>query len=233
MALDDALESWLSECYIDGWSYHGSFTALLENVIKDRRGRRGTAVIEHAYDDPRERDTLMALRPIRTETITAYTREGKRIVLREDDDLGDFDTIAVDDYGGSDPYRDAAPETPAGKTAAIAQFDDIFAGGNSEREEIPFAYSDISFSAYDSDTGSLFGRPDSATILNRAAALRKKLRHVDQSIANVAFGNILAKVETQQADVVKIGSRKLRCEHQRTRDQRREPANRLGDERRR
>jgi hypothetical protein len=201
MSLDDALESWLSSCYIDGWSYDGSFTALLENIIKDRRGRRGTAVIEHVYDDARERDRLMALRPIRTETLTAYTREGKRIVLREDDDLGSFDTIAVDDYG-EDPYRDSAPQTPAGKTAAVAQFDDIFAGGNSERDEIPFAYSDISFSAYDSDTGSLFGRPDSATILNRAAALRKKLRHVDQSIANTAFGNILAKVETQQAEVV-------------------------------
>jgi hypothetical protein len=197
--LDDALEQWLSQCYIDGWSYHGDIGALLENVIKDRRGRRGTAIIEHVYDDARERERLMKLRPIRVETVTAYTREGKRIVLRGDDDAGSFDTIAVSDYG--DPVRDIAPKTPAGQTAAIAQFDDIF--GSQEREEIPFAYGDISFSAYDSDTGVLFGRPDSATVLNRARSLRKKLRHVDQSVTNTAFGNIIAKVETQQQEVVK------------------------------
>jgi hypothetical protein len=196
--LDDALEQWLSQCYIDGWSYHGDIGALLENVIKDRRGRRGTAIIEHVYDDARERERLMKLRPIRVETVTAYTREGKRIVLRGDDDAGSFDTIAVSDYG--DPVRDIAPKTPAGQTAAIAQFDDIF--GSQEREEIPFAYGDISFSAYDSDTGVLFGRPDSATVLNRARSLRKKLRHVDQSVTNTAFGNIIAKVETQQQEVV-------------------------------
>lgn len=196
--LDDALEAWLSQCYVDGWSYHGDIGALLENVIKDRRGRRGTAIIEHVYDDARERERLMKLRPIRVETVTAYTREGKRIVLRGDDDAGSFDTIAVSDYG--DPVRDIAPKTPAGQTAAIAQFDDIF--GSQEREEIPFAYGDISFSAYDSDTGVLFGRPDSATILNRARSLRKKLRHVDQSVTNTAFGNILAQVETQQREVV-------------------------------
>ncbi|AFH22124.1 hypothetical protein OSG_eHP16_00160 [environmental Halophage eHP-16] len=196
--LDDALEAWLSQCYIDGWSYHGDIGALLENVIKDRRGRRGTAIIEHVYDDARERERLMKLRPVRVETVTAYTREGKRIVLRGDDDAGSFDTIAVSDYG--DPVRDIAPKTPAGQTAAIAQFDDVF--GSQEREEIPFAYGDISFSAYDSDTGVLFGRPDSATILNRARSLRKKLRHVDQSVTNTAFGNILAQVETQQREVV-------------------------------
>jgi hypothetical protein len=38
--------------------------------------------------------------------------------------------------------------------------------------------------------------------LNRARSLRKKLRHVDQSVTNTAFGNILAQVETQQREVV-------------------------------
>jgi hypothetical protein len=197
-SLDDALEAWLSQCYIDGWSYHSDFSALLESVVKNRRGKRGTAMIEHVYDDPRERDRLMKLRPVRVETTTIYTREGKRIVLRGDDDPGSFDTIALSDYG--DPVRDVAPKTPAGQTAALAQFDEVF--GSSERDEIPFAYGDISFSAYDSDTGVLFGRPDSATILNRARSLRKKLRHVDQSVTNTAFGNILAQVETQQREVV-------------------------------
>jgi hypothetical protein len=199
--LDTALERWLSGCYIDGWSFDASFTALLENVIKDRRGRRGTSVIEHVYDDPRERDRLMALRPIRTETLTFYTRPGKRIALRGDDDPSSFETVAIGNYDES--VRDVAPETPAGQTAALAQFDSIFGGGyGAENDEIPFGYGDISHSAYDSDTGTLFGRPDSATILNRAAALRQKLRHVDQSITNTAFGNIVAKVETQQREVV-------------------------------
>lgn len=198
--LDDALESWMSTAYIDGFSFDASLADLLEQVVKDRRGRRGTAVVEHAYDDPRERDRLMALRPIKTETLTFYQREGKRIVLREDDDATEFDSVSISDRG--DPTRNKAPTTPAGKTAAAAQFDDIF-GGSQEHDEIPFALSDLTITAFDADTGDLLGRPDSATVLNRAASLRKKMRHVDQSVLNTAFGNVIATVESQDAEVVR------------------------------
>ena len=197
--LDAALEDWVTSSYIDGFSFDANASDLLEEVVKDRRGRRGTAIVEHAYDDPRERERLMGLRPLKVETTTAYTREGKRIALRPDDDPGSFDSVAIDDLG--DYNRDKAPETPAGQTAAIAQFDEVF--GSEDREEIPFALDDLTISAHDADTGALFGEPDSATVINRAKSLRRKLRHVDQSVVNTAFGNIVAQVDSESEDVVK------------------------------
>jgi hypothetical protein len=199
LPLDEAINEWLSSCFIDGFSFDGDFSTLLRQVVIDRRGRRGTAIVEHAYDDPREREKLMKLKPVKMETVTAYVREGKGIALRPDDEPNEFESVAVNDYG--DVRRDAAPTTPAGNTAAIAQFDDVF--GAQEREEIPFALDDLTVSSHDADTGALFGRPDSSSIINRAQALRKKLRHVDQSVVNTSFGNVIAKVETQSAEVVR------------------------------
>lgn len=197
--LDDALEQWLGDCYIDGWDFDADFSELLEAVVLDRRGRRGTAIIEHAYDDATERDHLLGLRPVKVETVTAYTREGKNIVLRPDDQTNDFESVAVYDLG--DDSREDAPRTPAGKTAAIAQYDDIF--GTSERDEIPFALDDITVSAYNSDTGQLFGRPDTASVADRAAAVKKKLERVDQAVLNAAFTNIIARVSSDDKEVVK------------------------------
>jgi hypothetical protein len=199
MPLDDAINDWLSSCFIDGFSFDGDFATLLRQVVIDRRGRRGTGIVEHAYDNPREREKLMKLKPVKMETVTAYVREGKGIALRPDDEPNEFESVAVNDYG--DVRRDAAPTTPAGNTAAVAQFDDVF--GAQEREEIPFALDDLTVSSHDADTGALFGRPDSSSIINRAQALRKKLRHVDQSVVNTSFGNVIARVETQSAEVVR------------------------------
>jgi len=197
--LDTALEQWLANSYIDGWDFDASATDLLEAIVKDRRGRRGTGLVEHSWDDPTKRERLLALRPIKTETVTAYIREGKAIALRPDDNANDFESVAVDDLG--DNSRETAPETPAGKTAAIAQFDDVF--GASERDEIPFALDDITVSAYDADTGALFGRPDTATVAERADAVKEKLAHIDQAILNTAFANIIAKVDTDDRELAK------------------------------
>jgi len=197
--LDEALEQWLGDCYIDGWDFDADFSELLEAVVLDRRGRRGTAIIEHAYDDATERRHLLGLRPIKVETVTAYTREGKNIVLRPDDQTNDFESVAIYDLG--DDSREDAPRTPAGKTAAIAQYDDVF--GTSERDEIPFALSDITVSAYNADTGQLFGRPDTASVADRAAAVKKKLERVDQAVLNAAFTNIIARVDSTDGEVVK------------------------------
>ncbi|MFC7323238.1 hypothetical protein ACFQMF_01460 [Halorubrum rutilum] len=199
MDLDDALERWLAESYVDGWDFDASAVDLLEAVVKDRRGRRGTAIVEHAWGEPTDRKRLLALRPIKTESVTAYTREGKNIVLRPDDETNDFESVAIQNLG--DNSREAAPETPAGKTAAIAQYDDVF--GTDERDEIPFALDDITVSAYDADTGSLFGRPDSASVVGRAQAVYNKLEHIDQAILNTAFANIIAKVDTDDRELAK------------------------------
>ncbi|SEO70854.1 hypothetical protein SAMN05216388_101765 [Halorientalis persicus] len=195
--LDTALEQWLANSYIDGWDFDASATDLLEAIVKDRRGRRGTGLVEHSWDDPTKRERLLALRPIKTETVTAYIREGKAIALRPDDNANEFESVAVDDLG--DDSRETAPKTPAGKTATIAQFDDVF--GASERDEIPFALDDITVSPYDADTGALFGRPDTATVAERADAVKEKLAHIDQAILNTAFANIIAKVDTDDREL--------------------------------
>lgn len=197
--LDDALEHWLANCYIDGWDFDADISDLLDAVVKDRRGRRGTAIVEHAYDDATERERILGLRPIKVETMTAYTREGKRIVLRPDDDVDDFDSVAVQDLG--DNSRDHAPTTPAGHTAALSQYDDVY--GTTERDEIPFALSDVTVSAYDPDTGELFGQPDSAGVVDRAQAVYEKFDHIDQAVLNQAFANIIAKVETDDEKLAK------------------------------
>lgn len=197
--LDDALEDWVNSSYIDGFSFSSAGADLLEEVVKDRRGRRGTAMVELAYDDPRDRNDLLGLKLMRPETTVTYTREGKAIPLRPDDAPGTFDTVALDDLG--DESRDEPPSTPAGKTASVVQFDDTF--GVEEKDEVPFSLDDLVVSAHDADTGELYGRPDTASVVNRARSLRKKLRYVDQSVINTAFGNIIATVESQNEEVVK------------------------------
>jgi len=79
MALSAALERWLSSAAIVGGRFDRDFSDLLEDVVIDLRGRRGTALIEHAYDDPREREFILGLRAFKAETTTAYTREGKNV----------------------------------------------------------------------------------------------------------------------------------------------------------
>jgi|APHM01.1.fsa_nt_gi hypothetical protein len=113
MSLDTALSTWASSSFIDGFEFEGDMADLLEEVVKDRRGRRGTAIVEHAYDDPRERERLLGLKPVKTETVTAYTREGKAIALRPDDDPKEFDSVALQDYATrrGTPRRRRPPAT--------------------------------------------------------------------------------------------------------------------------
>jgi len=95
LELSAALEKWLSSAAIVGGRFDRDFSDLLEDVVIDLRGRRGTALIEHAYDDPREREFILGLRAFKAETTTAYTREGKRILLRPDDTEIDFETSST------------------------------------------------------------------------------------------------------------------------------------------
>jgi hypothetical protein len=184
LPVDAALERWASQCYIDGWSYDADFSDLLEQFVIDRRGRRGTALVEHAYDDPTERRRILGLRDFAVETVTAYTRAGQGIALRPDDDGQDVDFTPMGARRTLSGARDTPPTTPAGKTAAISQYDDIF--GAHERDENPFALDDITVSAYDADTGELFGRPDTARVVDRAEALVAKLEYVDEAVRNTA-----------------------------------------------
>jgi len=194
-------ELWLSEAAIIGGQYDRDFRDLLEDALLDLRGRRGTALIEHAYDDPEEREYILALRLFRVETTTAYTRSGKAILLRPDDDPDLSETVAIQDFDG-DRFYDESPETPAGKTAAFVQFDDIF-GNYKERDDIPFALDDVTLLTNDPDTGSIFGRPDTASVADRSEQLREEFDDTAQAIKAVGYGHWIASVDTDDQDTAK------------------------------
>ena len=198
MDLSDALALWLSQCGIVGGRFDRDLADLLEDVVIDLRGRRGTALIEHAYDDPTERDYILGLRLFKTETTTAYTRDGKNILLRPDDDPGEFETVAVQEVSAGD-RRSEAPTTPAGKTAAFVQFDDIF-GSYDEKDDIPFALDDVTLISNDPDTGNIFGRPDAASVADRSQQLREMFDDTAQAIKAVGYGHWIAQVDTNDED---------------------------------
>jgi len=198
MDLTDALALWLGQCGIVGGRFDRDLADLLEDVVIDLRGRRGTALIEHAYDDPTERDYILGLRLFKTETTTAYTRDGKNILLRPDDDPGEFETVAVQDVSAGD-RRSEAPTTPAGKTAAFVQFDDIF-GSYEEKDDIPFALDDVTLISNDPDTGNIFGRPDAASVADRSQQLREMFDDTAQAIKAVGYGHWIAQVDTNDEE---------------------------------
>jgi len=199
MALSDALEAWLGQCAIVGGRFERDVGDLLEDVVIDLRGRRGTALVEHAYDDPAEREYILGLRTFKTETTTAYTRDGKNILLRPQDTEVDFETVAVQDIAGDPSRFDSAPTTPAGRAAAFVQYDDIF-GDYDEKDDIPFALDDVTLISNDPDTGTIFGRPDSASVVDRSEELREEFSDTAQAIKAVGYGHWLATVDTDDEE---------------------------------
>ena len=207
--LSAALERWCSRCGITADSFEKDLTVVLKQALRDAYGRRGTGLIEHAYGDYTERQRLIGLRPFPVDDVTAYTRAGKAILLRPDDDA---DSLRADDSAGFEPRRAPTlslrdrsrkdiPETAAGKTAAYVQFDDIY--GRSENEEIAFALDDVTMFARDPDTGAVFGRPDTATVVTRAKAIRDIYQDVDQGVKNAAWNSIIANVNTDNQEEAK------------------------------
>jgi len=199
MALSDALEAWLSTAAIIGGRFDRDFADLLEDVLIDLRGRRGTAFVEHAYDDPREREYILGLRAFKAEETTAYHRSGKRILLQPDDAEMDSETVAIQPGGGDQTRFDEAPETPAGKAAAFVQFDDIL-GSFDERDDIPFALDDVTVLSNDPDTGAIFGEPDTLSVIDRSEQLREMFDDTAQAIKAVGYGHWIVNVDTDDED---------------------------------
>lgn len=208
--LSAALERWLSRSVIVGNSFDRDFRVILEQLLTDAIGRRGTGLAEHVYDDPETRRRLLGLRAFSVEDVTSYTREGKAILLRPDDTAAglreDADTPAIEADNAptvslSDDERLEIPTTRAGKAAAFVQFDDIY--GVEEREEIAFALDDVTMLANDPDTGEVFGRPDSATVAARSKALRSQLEDLDQGLKNAAWNNLIVNVDSDNKESAK------------------------------
>jgi len=202
MALSDALELWAGQCGIVGGRFDRDLADVLEDVVIDLRGRRGTALVEHAYDDPTEREYILGLRTFKTETTTAYTRDGKNLLLRPQDTDVDFETVAVQDMAGDPSRFNSAPTTPAEKAAAFVQYDDIF-GDYDEKDDIPFALDDVTLLSNDPDTGTIFGRPDTASVVDRSEELREEFSDTAQAIKAVGYGHWLATVDTDDEDTAK------------------------------
>jgi len=200
--LSDALRMWLGQAAIIGGRFDRDITDLLEDVVIDLRGRRGTALVEHAYDDPRERQYILGLRTFKVESTTAYTRDGKNILLRPDDTDVDFETVAVQDISGDPTRFNTAPTTPAEKAAAFVQYDDIF-GNYEEKDDIPFALDDVTLISNDPDTGTIFGEPDAASVVERSEELRELFDDTAQAIKAVGYGHWIANVDTNDQEEAK------------------------------
>lgn len=202
--LDDALEKWLTECGIVDGEFGRDVGDVLEKLIKDLVARRGTGMIEKVYDDAAEQNRIMGLRPFKTETVTAYTREGKNILLRPDDDAEDVDfdsgrlpaDATTSGEAGGD--RSSLPETPAGQTACYIQFDHTYQGWDDD--EVRFSQDDVIKLAYDADTGEIYGTPAAASVYDRANSLRQQYKDLDQALKAVAYSHFVAKVETSDQD---------------------------------
>jgi len=155
--LDDALEKWLTEAGIVDGEFDHDIRDVLEKSLKDLVGRRGTAMVEVVYDDREEQNRIMGLRPFKVETTTAYTRDGKNILLKPDDDPDEHETVAIQEING-DQFRDHAPRTPADKTAAWVQFDEQSILGRrlgtfKDRTSIPLSQNDVMKQTLDLDIG--------------------------------------------------------------------------------
>jgi len=191
--LDDALEMWLASAAIVEGEFDRDFQDILSDIVKDVRGRRGTALIEHAYDDRSERNKIRGLRLFKVETTTAYMRDGKAILLKEDDNASDAEPSQARGVGGiGNKSNRRAPETAAGKTAAYVQYDDRYGAAN--RDEVPLAQSDVTKITHNCDTGEVFGEPESALVFEPAKGIREQIEIIKQGLVGKMFGYWIAQV---------------------------------------
>lgn len=191
--VDEALMDFAEEAAIVAGEFNRDYGDLLEDEVRDTI-LRGTSLAELAYRDREKAEEIMGFRLFRAETTTAYTRPGQAILLRPDDDP------VIRSERGSDRE---APTTPAGKTAAYVQYDDIF--GTDETDEVIFAQDDVVKIANKPDTGDVFGRSDVAAVHDRVRGLLQKLNDVDEAIAAKAYAFWLIRMghdeTTTQADI--------------------------------
>jgi len=200
--LDDALELWLESAGIVDGEFGHDLSDVLEKLIKDCLGRRGTGMTEIVYDDRVKQERIMAIRPIKVETVTAYTREGKNILLRPDDanEDSDFDSGFSFTLPGrsSNESRDTLPKTAAEETACYVQYDDAISSW--DKNEVRLAQDDALKIAHDADTGEVFGLPATATVYDRANSIRQQWADLDQALTAVAYQHWVAQVATDDVD---------------------------------
>ena len=199
--LDEALEKWLSEAGIVDGEYEHDFEDVLEKHLKDKVGKRGTSMVEIVYDDPSEQNRIMGLRPFKVETITAYTLEGKSILLRPDDTAEEVSIEATSTQSLGSGERTTLPKTRAGETACYVQFDDVF--GTKEADEVRLSQSDVVKDARDADTGDVFGLPDTASVYDRAKAIRQQYKDLDHALKTLAYKHWLVEVGTSNKSKAK------------------------------
>lgn len=204
--LDDALEMWLTEAGIVDGEFNHDIQDVLEKFLKDLVGRRGTAMVEVVFDDREEQNRIMGLRPFKVETTTAYTREGKAILLRPDDGQEDadfesgFEATSTRDLAG-DSERGDLPQTPGGETACYIQFDAAY--GSWDAKEVRFSQTDVVKHANDADTAEIFGTPYTASVYDRANAVRQQYKDLDQAMKAVSYSHFVAKVDTDDQEQAK------------------------------
>lgn len=182
--LDDDLEEWLSKAAIVGGEFGGDTATLMESQVRDNR-LRGTGMTEIVYDDAEDADEIAGFLNFKPETVTAYTRPGKSILLQPKD----TDT-EIDQHNRTLPAT-----TAADKAAAYIQYDDVL---GSERGEVPLSTEDVIKIANEPDTGDIMGRSDVEPVHDRVRGLLQKLSDVDEAIASKAYAFWLFKMGSEE-----------------------------------
>lgn len=171
--LDDDLEDWLSEAAIIGGEFGGDTATLMESQVRDNR-LRGTGMTEVVYDNAEQKNAIAGFLNFQSETVAAYTRPGKSILIQPDDT-----DIEIDQHNRSVPAT-----TPAGEAAAYVQYDDYL---GSEKGEVPLSTEDVVKIVNNPDTGAIMGRSDIEPVHDRVRGLLQKLTDVDEAIAAKAY----------------------------------------------
>lgn len=191
--LAEDLQDFGEKAAIIAGEFNRDYGDLLEDQVRDKR-LRGTGIAELAYADREQAQEIKGFRLFRAETTTAYTRPGQAILLRPDDDP---------EERSSNGTERKAPTTPAGKTAAYVQYDDIF--GSAESDETVFAQDDVVKVSNKPDTGDVFGRSDVGPVHDRVRGLVQKLKDVDEAIAAKAYAFWLIRMghdeSTTESDI--------------------------------
>lgn len=181
--LDDDLEDWLSEAAIIGGEFGGDTATLMESQVRDNR-LRGTGMTEVVYDNAEQKNAIAGFLNFQSETVAAYTRPGKSILLQPDDT-----DIEIDQHNRSIPAT-----TPAGDAAAYIQYDDFL---GAEKGEVPLSTEDVVKIVNNPDTGAIMGRSDVAPVHGRVRGLMQKLADVDEAIASKAYAFWLFKMGSE------------------------------------
>lgn len=160
-------------------STHRSFSDLVEITVRQYLVR-GTFLGEKVYTKDHSIEGAgrlpIAVQPINSETIEAYTKNNQSVLIPPE-----FDTDG------------SVKDTEQGEAAAWVQYDATI-GGYTDREERYFTREQMLHWPRNPDVGDIFGTSVVKPVYRRARAVRQKLLDNDDAIAKKAWPMVLFRL---------------------------------------